>query len=114
MVRHVPSGRYLTAELVVADIQVKNIYVLEGLGHPSPDTVMAEVQIVEVVGEPDSGHVEREPVPGQIDLSERLRGAEQEGRVTGELVVGEVEGVHVSVGVPRRDLAREPHYTQPL
>ena len=63
MVYHEPLSWYLAAKIIVADIEVPKLYILEELGHPSFDMVVAEVQIGQVVGKPDLRHVERELIP---------------------------------------------------
>lgn len=93
---HVPAGRYLPAEVVVAEVQNRHPGVPERHRHAAVDPVVAQVQERQLHRHLHAGEVEPEIVPGQVDgAGHHLAPPEEERRVAGELVVGHPELQHV-------------------
>ena len=96
------------AQAVVAEVQLlQRGQALQRQRHRAPDVVVGQVQVRQLRREHQLAEVEVEVVPRQVHLADGPAGDEQVGGVAGELVVGEVHGVDLVVGVVARDGPRQ-------
>ena len=111
---HVPSRRHHAAHLVVADVEELQPGEVRHLRRDaSPDGVVAQVHVAQLLRQLHRREAEGEAVAGQVQVLQRLPLAQHSRRVAGEGVARQVQMREADGGEPGGDGAGEVVVRQP-